>query len=542
MLRQNAPPFADREAVVDGHQRLSYTELAERALQATRAVMAAGVQPGDRVSIWAPNGVEFIVAALGILGAGAWLVPINTRFKGEEAAYVLRKSGVGLLFTVGDFLGIDYLELLDGADPELAGACRTVMLSGDAKRSTETFAEFLTAGDAVAEDEAIARIDAVDGDDVADIMFTSGTTGRPKGVLLTHAQSLRGFESWGDQFGIRGGDRDLIVPPFFHCFGYKAGWMLCLMSGATALPVASFEPGETLRIIERERVSVMTGPPTLWSAILDHPDTATTDLSSLRIAFVGAASIPEVLIRRMLAELPLEHLSTGYGLTESSAMCSITRPGDPVDLIANWNCGTPVEDIEIRIVDDDDSDVDAGTPGELLIRGYNVMRGYYDDPEATAEAIGPDGWLHTGDVAMANDDGYFRIVDRKKDIYITGGFNVSPAEVEGHLLRDPRIAEIAVIGIPDERMGEVGAAFVVPRPGASISPEAVIAFAREHVANYKVPHRVEIVDTLPLNASGKVLKNVLRARTQPRRRNPRFLDGVPNERSPRRSGGFSSVR
>ena len=193
-------------------------------------------------------------------------------------------------------------------------------------------------------------------------------------------------------------------------------------------------------------------------------------------------------------------------------MCSITRPDDPLDLISVWNCGTPLEDIEIRMVDDDGNDVDVGAPGELLIRGYNVMRGYYDDPEATAEAIGPDGWLHTGDIAVANDDGSFRIVDRKKDIYITGGFNVSPAEVEAHLLHEDRISEIAVIGIPDERMGEVGAAFVVQRTGASISPEEVIAFAREHVANYKVPHRVEIVDALPLNASGKVLKNVLRAR------------------------------
>ncbi len=512
MLRQNASRFADREAVVDGEQRLTYPELAEQAVRATRAVMAAGIEPGDRVSVWAPNRVEFIVAALGILGAGAWLVPINTRFKGDEAAYVLRKSGARALFTVGDFLGIDYVDLLRAADAEIAASCRSVMLSGDPQPGTESLTDFLAGADAVSEDDALARLDAIDGDDVADIMFTSGTTGRPKGVMLTHAQSLRGFESWGARFGIRDGDRDLIVPPFFHCFGYKAGWMLCLMTGATALPVAAFEPGEALRIVERERVTVMTGPPTLWLSILDHPDFATTDLSSLRIAFVGAASIPETLIRRMLTELPLEHLSTGYGLTESSAMCSITHPGDPVDLISIWNCGTPVEDIETRMVDDDGNDVDVGTPGELLIRGYNVMRGYYDDPEATAEVIGPDGWLHTGDIAVANDDGSFRIVDRKKDIYIAGGFNVSPAEVENHLLRDERIAEIAVIGIPDERLGEVGAAFVVPRPGAAISSEEVIAFAREHVANYKVPHRVEIVDALPLNASGKVLKNVLRAR------------------------------
>ncbi|MEX1007401.1 MAG: AMP-binding protein [Acidimicrobiia bacterium] len=514
MLRQNAARFADREAVVDGDNRLTSRELADRALEATRALMAAGVEPGDRVSIWAPNCVEFVVAALGILGAAAWLVPINTRFKGDEAAYVLRKSGARMLFTVGDFLGIDSVELLRRADPATAASCRTVILSGAPKPGIEGFADLLVGADAVSEDDALARLDAIEGDDVADIMFTSGTTGRPKGVLLTHGQSLRAFESWGAGFGLREGDRDLIVPPFFHCFGYKAGWMLCLMTGATALPVAIFEPGEALRVIERERVTVVTGPPTLWSAMLDHAHRQATDLSSLRIAYVGAATVPETLIRRMLAELPVEHVSTGYGLTEATAMCSITKPGDAPDTISAWNGGTPVEDIEVRIVDEAGNDVDVGTPGELLIRGYNVMRGYYDDPEATAEVIGSDGWLHTGDIAVANDDGYFRIVDRKKDIYITGGFNVSPAEVEGLLLHDERISEIAVIGIPDERMGEVGAAFVVPQPGASLGPEDVIAFAREHVANYKVPHRVVLVDALPLNASGKVLKTVLRERVQ----------------------------
>jgi acyl-CoA synthetase (AMP-forming)/AMP-acid ligase II len=512
ILRENATRFADCEAVVDGEQRLTYSDLAEYAMRATRAVMSAGVQPGDRVSIWAPNSVEFIVAALGVLGAGAWLVPINTRFKGDEAAYVLRKSGARALFTVSGFLGIDYVELLRAADADLADSCRTVLLSGESEREVEPFDDFLAAGDAVDEDAACARVDAIDGDDVSDIMFTSGTTGRPKGVLLTHAQSLRAFEAWGSRFGIRDGDRDLIVPPFFHCFGYKAGWMLCLMSGATALPVATFEPGEALRAIERERVSVVTGPPTLWSAILDHPDMPTTDLSSIRLAFVGAAPAAGALIHRMLAELPVEHVSTGYGLTESTAMCSITKPSDPPDVISAWSAGTPVDGVEVRVIDDAGDDVVAGTPGELLIRGFNVMRGYYDDPEATAEVIEPDGWLHTGDVAVASDDGHLRIVDRKKDIYIVGGFNVSPAEVEGHLLRDERIGEVAVIGIPDERMGEVGAAFVVPRPGQSIAPEDVIAFAREHVANYKVPRRVEIVDALPLNASGKVLKNVLRER------------------------------
>jgi acyl-CoA synthetase (AMP-forming)/AMP-acid ligase II len=257
---------------------------------------------------------------------------------------------------------------------------------------------------------------------------------------------------------------------------------------------------------------VLTGPPNLWTAILDHPDAASTDLSSLRIAFVGASSVPEALIHRMLAELLVEHVSTGYGLTESSAMCSITRPDDPPAVISAWNGGYPIEGVEVRVVDDDGHDVHTGSPGELLIRGYNVMRGYLDDPDATADVIDADGWLHTGDVAVASDRGALRIVDRKKDLYIVGGFNVSPVDVEDHLLRDERVAHVAVVGIPDERLGEVGAAFVVPHRGVAVSPESVIAFARQHIANYKVPRRVEVVDELPVNASGKVLKTVLRER------------------------------
>jgi HIP---CoA ligase len=217
----------------------------------------------------------------------------------------------------------------------------------------------------------------------------------------------------------------------------------------------------------------------------------------------------------MLAELPVEHVSAGYGLTESTAMCSLTDPADPPDQIAEWSAGLPVDDVAVRIVGDDGADVTVGERGELLIKGYNVMQGYYDDLDATAQAIDHDGWLHTGDIAVANPAGYLRIVDRKKDIYIVGGFNVSPAEVEAQLLRDDRVAEVAVVGVPDERMGEVGVAFVVARRDTAISPDDVIAFAREHLANYKVPRRVEIVDALPVNASGKVLKTVLRERAVP---------------------------
>jgi acyl-CoA synthetase (AMP-forming)/AMP-acid ligase II len=498
-----ATRFGDAEAVVDGDTRLTFRQLGARALQATRAAMAQGIQPGDRVAILAPNSWEWIVAALGALGAGAWLVPINTRFRGEEAAYVLDRADAASLFTVRGFLGTDSVAMLRDAAPDLRCIDHVVLLSGPVADEL-TFDDFLRAGDAVGEGDATARIGALGPGDVADVIFTSGTTGRPKGVMLEHGASLRAFDQWARRFGLREGDRYLIVNPFSHCFGYKAGWMACLQQGATALPLATLDVERLLELVASERVSALPGPPALFTSLLDaHAGDA--DSSSLRIGFVGASTVPPELLRRIRAELSFEALTTGYGLTECTAMVSITRPDDEPERTAYWNGGYPLDGIEVAIADDH----------EILVRGFNVMRGYYEDPEATALAVDADGWLHTGDIGMRDDDGALRISDRKKDIYISGGFNVSPAEVENLLLGFDAISQVAVVGMPDERLGEVGVAFVVTRPGTTTTPDEIIAWAREHIANYKVPRRVEVVTELPLNASGKVLKGDLRARLVP---------------------------
>ncbi len=495
-----AARYGDAEAVVDGGTRVTFRELAALARRATRAAMAQGIQPGDRVAIWAPNSWEWIVAALGALGAGAWLVPVNTRFKGDEAAYVLDRADVAALFTVRGFLDTDYVAMLRETAPHLRCLDHVVFLAG-ARTGEHTFDDYLATGDAIDDADADARIAALGPDDVADVIFTSGTTGRPKGVMLEHGASLRAFDVWARCFGLREGDRYLIVNPFFHCFGYKAGWMACLQQGATALPMPALDLDRLLELVTVERVSALPGPPTLFSSLLDARD-GDADLSSLRVGFVGASTVPPELLRRIRDELPFESLTTGYGLTECTAMVSVTRPDAEPEHVAHWNGGYPLEGIEVAIGDDD----------EILVRGFNVMRGYYEDPDATALAIDADGWLHTGDIGMRDDDGALRISDRKKDIYISGGFNVSPAEVENLLLGFDAISQVAVVGLPDARLGEVGTAFVVLRPGTNTSPGEVIAWAREHIANYKVPRRVEVVDELPLNASGKVLKGELRAR------------------------------
>ncbi len=509
--------FGDREAIVDGDRRISFVELDSLALQATRACIARGVSPGDRVAIWAPNSWEWIVAALGVLGAGGWLVPLNTRFKGDEAAYVLEKADVSLLFTVEGFLGVDYVAVARDAAPHLRALREPVILKGAALGAgAVSFDAFLATGDAVDPAEAQARIDAIGSDDVSDVIFTSGTTGRPKGVMLRHGPSLRCYTMFSEGFGLTEGDRYLIVNPFFHCFGYKAGWMACLLTGATAVPVAVLDVEAVLGLIERERISALPGPPTLFWSLLERRASADSrhhDLSSLRIAFMGAAAIPAELIRRVREELPFKRITTGYGLTECHALVSITRPDDPPEWIARWSAGVAFPGMHVRIVDAAGAPVPIGEQGEIMVSGFHIMSGYYDEPEQTAAAIEPDGWLHTGDIGMLSERGDIRITDRLKDIYISGGFNVSPAEVESVLLGYEGVSQVAVVGAPDERLGEVGVAFVIARPGSIVDASALMVWAREHMANFKVPRRVEIVEAFPLNATGKVLKGELRRHT-----------------------------
>jgi acyl-CoA synthetase (AMP-forming)/AMP-acid ligase II len=508
-----AERFGDAEALVDGSLRVGFAGLAEMATAATRSAIAAGMEPGDRAAIWAPNIHEWITAALGVLGAGGVLVPLNTRFKGREAADILGRSHAKLLFCVNGFLGNDYPALLAAAGVELPDLRQTVILRGEAADGALGWGEWLAAGEKVAPAAAAARIDAVGPEDLSDIIFTSGTTGRPKGAMCTHSQTLRVFESWGDIIGLRAGDRYLVVNPFFHTFGYKAGWVAALLKGATIIPQAVFDVPETMARIAEERVSVLPGPPTLFQAILDSPDRVRHDLSSLRLAVTGAAVVPVELIRRMREELTFHTIITGYGLTEATGTVTMCRPEDDAETIATTS-GRAIPDTECRIVGDDNAPLETGQPGEVVTRGYHVMSGYLDDPEATAEAIDGGGWLHTGDIGVMNERGYLRITDRKKDVYIVGGFNAYPAEIEGILLRHPAVSQVAVIGIPDERLGEVGMAFVVPRPDRSIDADELVAWARDEMANFKVPRRVEIVDVLPLNASGKVLKTDLRERAR----------------------------
>ena len=472
MVLSAADRFGDAEAVVDGPLRFTFAQIVERIRCAAGAFANLGIDKGERVAIWAPNSAEWIIAAFGLLTAGGVLVPVNTRFKTEEAGDVIARSGAKAVLVQKGFLGQDYV----------APAGTPVI---DLK------SDFLSSGSPFARE--------VNGGDISDIIFTSGTTGRPKGAMMNHRQTLRMYEEWATLADLREGDRYLQINPYFHTFGLKAGLITSFLRGATMLPVAVFDIDTAVELIERERITMLPGPPTLYHSLLTVADKS--KLSTLRAGVTGAADIPVELVRRIHGELPFQTLMTGYGLTEAGNV-TLSLPGDSFEDVAT-TAGVPCDGVEVRIADDD---------GEVLVRGYGVMQGYLDDPDATAEAIDDDGWLHTGDLGNFTETGRLRIVGRKKDMFIVGGFNAYPAEIEGFLLSHPAVAQAAVIGVPDERLGQVGKAFIVSSPEyqGPIDADELIAWCRDRMAGFKVPRTVQFLDALPLNATGKVVKTLLR--------------------------------
>ena len=512
LVRWAGEQFGDHEALVDpapdGEVRLSYVALVEAVHRAGRAFMTSGLEPGDCVGIWAPNAWEWVVAGLGVHEAGGVVVPINTRFKGREGAYVLAKSKARMLFTVTDFMGTDYVELLAGAE-DLPDLREIVVLRGPTWGSTTSFDDFLDRADCVDDQERAARSGAVTADDLCLTMFTSGTTGMPKGVMLTHGQVLRGFSDWSRIIGLRSDDRYLIINPYFHFFGLGAGILSCLMTGATNLPHPVFDVPAVMRRVVEERISVLPGPPAIYQTILNDPDLGNYDLSTLRLAVTGAAVVPVDLVVQMRDRLGFETVLTGYGLTENSGLATICRREDDPETVATTS-GRAMPGMDIRVVDTEGNEMPPGEPGEIWVSGYGVMKGYLDDHEQTAEAVDDDGWLHTGDIGTMDAGGNVAVTDRLKDMFIVGGFNAYPAEIESMMSAHPDLAQVAVVGIPDQRLGEVGIAFAIPTAGTTPDPQEIIAWCRREMANYKVPRQVHIVDQLPLNASNKVLKYELR--------------------------------
>ena len=502
-----AEQFGTRTAIEEEEHRISFQDLDQMRLAAARSFIAAGVKPQDRVAVWAPNIHEWVVAALGLMTVGGVLVPLNTRFKGLEAAYILNKARVRLLLTVEGFLDLSYCDLLKGQElPHL----ETVVLLRGARENCVDWDSFLNSGGAVPPTQLETAVPAPE--QISDIIFTSGTTGPPKGVMTTHAQNLDVVWGWCERIGLVETDRYLVVNPFFHAFGYKAGWLACLLRGATLLPHPVFDAKAVLKRIHKDKVTTLPGPPTLYQSFLADPELESHTLSSLRLAATGAAAIPTQMIRDMHTRLGFETVVTGYGLTEAAGFVSMCRAGDDPEIIATTS-GCPLPGVAVRIVDDHGHPLPPGEAGEIWVRGENVMKGYFEEDETTAQTLTPEGWLKTGDLGVSDEDGYLKITGRKKDIFIAGGFNCSPEEIENMIFAHPEVAQVAVIGVADERLGEVAHAFVVRTPGtagATLTAEALIEWCRGKMANYKVPRRVTFVEALPMTASGKVQKFKLR--------------------------------
>ncbi|BDX30105.1 3-[(3aS,4S,7aS)-7a-methyl-1,5-dioxo-octahydro-1H- inden-4-yl]propanoyl:CoA ligase [Mycobacterium antarcticum] len=490
--------FSDHEALVTEDRTLTYAELRAEVRRAAAAMIDLGVNAGDRVAIWSPNTWHWVVACLATHYAGAVVVPLNTRYTASEATDILARTSAPLLIAMGEFLGSDRTTELDRAAlPALRHIVRVPVREADG-----TWDEFVARGTDL--EAADARSAAVTPDDVSDILFTSGTTGRSKGVLCAHRQSLDAPAAWAACGQLTSDDRYLCINPFFHNFGYKAGILACLQTGATLIPQVTFDPEQAMRAVQDQKITVLPGPPTIYQTLLDHPRRGDYDLTSLRFAVTGAAVVPVVLIERMQHELDIDIVLTAYGLTEASGFGTMCRADDDAVTVAT-TCGSPIADFELMIDAPDENGA-----GEVLLRGPNVMLGYLDDPEATAAAIDEDGWLHTGDVGRLNERGNLSITDRLKDMYICGGFNVYPAEVEQVLARLDGVADSAVIGVADTRLGEVGKAFIVVKPGHQLDEATVIAHTRQHLANFKTPRSVAFVDALPRNPGGKVVKPLLR--------------------------------
>ncbi|MCP3731231.1 AMP-binding protein [Sphingomonas sp. MG17] len=500
--RYGDKPFAVGE---DGRVT-SFAAFETRVAGLGRRLLDLGVKPGDRVAIWAPNSVEWIIAATAAECIGAIMVPVNTRFKGLEARYVLETARATALFTTGGFLGIDFVEMLGSVTGGATAGRPFADLPHLAHVIRMDEPDFAPAEVIAAARQPYAEAAAqVTPATIIDILYTSGTTGYPKGAMHNHGQAVLMVMLYNTTNDLRADDRAVVINPFFHSFGYRSGWMSALVAGMTVYPIAMFDPGQVLALIDRERISVLAGAPAIFHSLINHPDLGRYAIGSLRSGHTGGAKTPPDIIRAGYETLGFDIFLTSYGQTEATALISTNLPGDPLETIQT-TVGRPLPGVEVRIVDAAGQPVQPDESGELLVRGPLVMQGYFENPTATAAAIDSDGWLHTGDVAVQQADGRLRILDRMKDVVIVGGFNAYPVEIELMLATHPAIAEVAVIGVADDRLGEVCAACVILKPGETLTLEALTAWSRERMANYKVPRALHLMEAFPRTPLSKVQK------------------------------------
>jgi fatty-acyl-CoA synthase len=508
-LERTVAKFPEREALVVRHQgiRLTYRELNDQVDRLARGLIELGLERGDRLGIWSPNRYEWVLIQFATAKAGVILVNLNPAYRTSELEYALQQSGCRWLVAAREFKTSDYAAMIEEVRPGIETLERVVLFE------SPEWDEVLAAGDGASPDALRERMAALDPDDRINIQYTSGTTGAPKGATLTHHNILNNGFFVGELCGYTDADRVCIPVPFYHCFGMVMGNLGCSSHGACmVLPEAAFEPLSVLQAVEAERCTSLYGVPTMFIAELEHPEFDSFDLSSLRTGIMAGAPCPSTAMEQVIDRMHMAEVTICYGMTETSPVSTQTRADDALELRVG-TVGRVHPHVEVKVIEPvDGHTVPRGEPGELCTRGYSVMRGYWDDPERTAEAIDESGWMHTGDLATMDDDGYVQIVGRSKDMIIRGGENVYPREVEEFLYKHPDVQDVAVVGVPDERYGEEIMAWLIPRAGAELDPEQVREFCRGKIAHFKVPRYVEVVDEFPMTVTGKVQKFKLRER------------------------------
>jgi len=513
VLSETAARFPDRHAIRYQGETITYKELDDRVDRLARGLIELGVEKGDKVGLWMPNLPEWVIAYFAVARIGAVVVPMNTRYKPHEVSYILGNSEATTLFMVDSFVGIDYLKMIDEVRKDLPGL-RNVIVHGRTGEGMRAFSAVESLGEKLLGDEVLeAREKSCDPTENVFILYTSGTTGNPKGAMLSHHNIAKNAEQVTEVLHTTEKDVFLLAVPFFHCFGCVMGITGAVTWGASIVPMPIFKAKEALELVEQEKVTILYGVPTMFVLELEEyrkgkADGSRYDVSSLRTGIMAGAPCPVEVMRGTMEELGC-NVSIAYGLTEASPVITMTRFDDSLERRVE-TVGRPLPGIEVKIADDDHNPLPPGEMGELACRGYNVMMGYYKMPDKTAEAIDSEGWLYSGDLATMDEEGYVRIVGRKKDMLITGGFNVYPAEIEEYLFTHPKVQNVSVVGVPDDVMGEVAIAYIIPREGVSIDPQEIVDYCAGKIANFKVPRYVEIVDEFPMTQSGKIQKFRLR--------------------------------
>lgn len=525
LFSETAAANASRDAAVflGQDKRFSWEELSDAVDALAAGLLALGLRKGDRIGIWSPNRWEWLVTQFGTARIGLILVNINPAYRLSELEYALNKVGCKALVTAASFKTSDYLGMLATLAPELEkaepgklAARKLPALKAVIRMGEENSPGMFNFGDVLAmggrdEHDSLDRIsEGLKPGDAINIQFTSGTTGAPKGATLTHGNIVNNGNFVTSAIKLTADDRLCIPVPLYHCFGMSMGTMGCVTKGATMVfPGEGFDPGATLKAVEAERCTGLYGVPTMFVAMLDHADFKSFDLSSLRTGIMAGSPCPIEVMKKVISLMNMSQVTIAYGMTETSPVSFQSGTGDPLDKRVS-TVGRIQPHVECKVIDSDGATAPVGAPGELCTRGYSVMKGYWEDEERTAEAIDPDGWMHTGDLATIDDEGYCNIVGRVKDMVIRGGENVYPREVEEFLYRHPKIKEVQVFGIPDKKYGEELAAWIVLKPGESASEDEIKAFCDGQIAHYKVPRHVRFKDNLPMTVTGKPQKFIMR--------------------------------